>query len=299
MHTLRWGWWSQAASSSAISSNRAARDPRVPAVSSRTRSGVAARAPGAATASARGSRASRVLARPAARPLARAAPAWTTTPAAPMAAALARVAETTSRDRSRDSGPSPAAARSARNRWSPAGSTGGGAQPRALDTNTWSDSQPTALALPGARPRPPATDTWAPMRTSEQVEQEPDAAAALGLLAGGRALLDHPAPHREHEVGLQPGLAQPLLGLLLGQPHHPRHHHQVGALADPQDHRRPQGHLGPADGLGAHRPALGHVVVEGPLGPDLEVGGRQLGLGDLGPTSGHLGHRDLWPAGSG
>ena len=54
--------------------------------------------------SARGRSVSRVVARPAARPLARAWPAWTTTPAAPMAAALARVAATTSRDRSRVSG---------------------------------------------------------------------------------------------------------------------------------------------------------------------------------------------------
>ena len=96
MQTLSRGWWSQAASSSAISSNRAARAPRVPAVSSRTRSGPS----GPASASARGSRDSRVVARPAARPLARAWPAWTTTPAAPMDAALARVAATTSRDRS-------------------------------------------------------------------------------------------------------------------------------------------------------------------------------------------------------
>ena len=45
-----------------------------------------------------------MLARPADRPLARAAPAWTTTPAAPIAAPLARAAATASEDRSRVTG---------------------------------------------------------------------------------------------------------------------------------------------------------------------------------------------------
>ena len=81
----------------------------------------------------------------------------------------------------------------------------GGAQPRALDTNTCSDSQPTARALPTAWWRPPATETWAPTRTSEQVGQEADVAAALGLLAAAGALLDDPVADREHEAGVEAG----------------------------------------------------------------------------------------------
>jgi hypothetical protein len=75
------------------------------------------------------------------------------------------------------------------------------------------------------------------MGTTEQVQQEADVAAALGLLAGGRALLHDPAPHREQEAGLQPGLAEPLGCLLLGQPDHLRHLDQVGSLADLEDDR--------------------------------------------------------------
>ena len=51
----------------------------------------------------------------------------------------------------------------------------------------------SARALPTALASPPATDTCAPMRTSEQVEQEADLAVAPGLLAGFGALVDDPA----------------------------------------------------------------------------------------------------------
>src|SRR4029453_11770749 len=103
---------------------------------------------------------------------------------------------------------------------------------------------------------PPATDTWAPMRTSEQVEQESDLAAAPGLLAAARALLPDPAAHREHDAGLEAGGAQAGVGLLLGEADDVGHLDQVGALADAQDHRRPPGHLGTGAGGGAHRLSL-------------------------------------------
>ena len=102
--------------------------------------------------------------------------------------------------------------------------------------------------VPDRLASPPATDTWAPMRTSEQVEQEADLAAALGLLAGARALLDDPAADRQDVAGLEAGGAQAVLGLRLERPTTSGTSTRSGPLLTRRTTVEPQGRLDPAPG---------------------------------------------------
>src|SRR6266542_7128279 len=91
-----------------------------------------------------------------------------------------------------------APAASSRNFSSPAGSTGGSAQPRGLETNTWMVSQPISRPASTAAAMPPVAETCAPIRklaaSLEEADGETDDAAARDPGARARVLVgDHAA----------------------------------------------------------------------------------------------------------
>src|SRR5262245_17036421 len=134
-----------------------------------------------------------------------------------------------------NSGCRSAAAASSRNRSSPAGSTGGSAQPRGLETNTWMVSQPISTPAWTAPAMPPMAGTCAPIRkvvaSLEQADGQADDRPARDLAARlGILVRDHVA-EPERVVPAQPVGPQRLLGLVFGQVAYLGHFHQVRALA--------------------------------------------------------------------
>src|SRR6266536_1049779 len=199
-----------------------------------------------------------------------------------------------------NSGCRSAAAASSRNRSSPAGSTGGGAQPRGLETNTWMVSQPSWTPASTAPAMPPVAETCAPIRklaaSLEQRDGEADdgatrdPAARLGVLVG-----DHVA-EPEGVVPAQAAHAQGLLGLVLGQVANVGYLDQVGALADVDLHGRAPGRLDPGGRAGVDHLARRPEGVEHLDRAGLEASPPQLGHGAVKLVAPHAWHLDLRPA---